>query len=59
LKLSIAWAFKVNNIGEGNVFKNKGLKTGIAIPVAGRGGPWDCETSSVPHFSRQSAHRWR
>jgi hypothetical protein len=26
------------------------------IPVTGRGGPWGCETSRLPHFSRQSAH---
>jgi hypothetical protein len=30
-----------------------------AIPVTGRGGLWDCEASKLPHFSRQSAHRWR
>jgi hypothetical protein len=28
----------------------KGNKKGKAIPVTGRGGPWGCETSSLPHF---------
>jgi hypothetical protein len=23
---------------------------GKAIPVTGRGGPWDCEKSRLPHF---------
>jgi hypothetical protein len=32
---------------------------GKAIPVTGRGGPWGCETSRLPYFSRQPAHRWR
>jgi hypothetical protein len=30
-----------------------------AIPVTGRGGLYGCETSRLPHFSRQSPHRWR
>jgi hypothetical protein len=25
-------------------------KKGKIIPVTGRGGPWDCETSRLPHF---------
>jgi hypothetical protein len=29
------------------------------IPVTGRGGPQGCETSRLPIFSRQSAHRWQ
>jgi hypothetical protein len=29
------------------IFKDKKSK---AIPVTSRGGPWDCETSSLPHF---------
>jgi hypothetical protein len=32
---------------------------GKAIPVTGRGGPESCETSRLPQFSRQSAHRCR
>jgi hypothetical protein len=33
------------------------LIKGKAIPVTGRGGPYGCETSKLPHFYRQSAHR--
>jgi hypothetical protein len=29
------------------------------IPATGCGGPFACETSRFPHFSRQSANRWR
>jgi hypothetical protein len=25
-------------------------KQGIAIPLTGRGGPWDCETLKLRHF---------
>jgi hypothetical protein len=32
---------------------------GTAIPVTGWEGRWGCETSRLPHFLRQSAHRWR
>jgi hypothetical protein len=31
----------------------------VAVPVPGRGGPQGSETSRLPHFSRQSARRWR
>jgi hypothetical protein len=30
-----------------------------AILVTGHEGPWGCETSTLPHFLRQSDHRWR
>jgi hypothetical protein len=30
-----------------------------AIPVTGQEGPEGCETSRLPHFFRQAAHRWR
>jgi hypothetical protein len=29
---------------------NRGEEKGKAIPVTGRGGPQDCETSRIPHF---------
>jgi hypothetical protein len=28
----------------------KGTPKGKAIPITGRGGPWVCETSRLPHF---------
>jgi hypothetical protein len=31
-------------------FSEKGKIKGKAIPVTGSGGPWDCETSRLPHF---------
>jgi predicted nucleic acid binding AN1-type Zn finger protein len=34
------------------------VKQGKAIPVTDRGGPQGCETSRLPYFSRQSAHKW-
>jgi hypothetical protein len=31
-------------------FKNEGKIKGKVIPVTGRGGPYICETSRLPHF---------
>jgi hypothetical protein len=35
------------------------ISKGEVIPVTGRGSPQGCETSRLPHFPRQSAHKWR
>jgi hypothetical protein len=38
------------------VLASKGQAKGKAIPVTGRAGPYGCETSRLPHFSRKSTY---